>query len=92
MTTFQNVVHDKHAPQPNYQRPFDSFRLAKLLLVLAVVPSLRASPISNSVFATEHSAQQPSRWLYLTTAVILVLLGGAFAGLTIALVARFIVM
>ena len=84
MTTYQNVVHDKHARQSDHQRPFDSFRLAKLLLVLAVIPSLRASPISSPVFATDHPHAEPSRWLYLTTAVVLVLLGGAFAGLTIA--------
>ena len=84
MTTFQDVVHDKHERQLGYQQTFDRFRIAKLLLVLAVVPSLRASPISGHVYASDHPHEEPSRWLYLTTAVVLVLLGGAFAGLTIA--------
>jgi metal transporter CNNM len=38
--------------------------------------------------ASPKEAEDPSLWLYLTTAAILVLLGGAFAGLTIALMGQ----
>ena len=64
--------------------------LAKVLfLSLCQLSSVSAAPISNYLGITkEHDApkdaEDPSLWLYLVTAGILVLLGGAFAGLTIA--------
>ena len=84
MTSLHYVKSDKHARRLDHAQPLDSFRMAKLLLLLAIIPSLRASPISNPIFAADHEEEGPSRWLYLITSVVLVLLGGAFAGLTIA--------
>ena len=55
---------------------------------------VQAAPFhaSTLLFSTEKDnpkdAQDPSLWLYLTTAAVLVLLGGAFAGLTIALMGQ----
>ena len=55
---------------------------------------VQAAPFhaSTFLFSTEKDnpkhAQDPSLWLYLTTAAVLVLLGGAFAGLTIALMGQ----
>ncbi len=65
------------------------------LFVLGVLnlPRLRASPLILSPFVkTEEdpplTPQNPTLWIYLTVAVGLVLLGGAFAGLTIALMGQ----
>jgi hypothetical protein len=69
--------------------------IAKLAFTLAAnLPFLRASPVSASraspalSFAGGEgkSPDDPRLWIYLSTAVALVLLGGAFAGLTIAYV------
>ena len=66
--------------------------LAKVcFLGLANLPFLRAAPLVNDSRINLKddggaSTKDPSRWLYLGTAVLLVLLGGAFAGLTIAYV------
>jgi metal transporter CNNM len=55
---------------------------------------VQAAPFhpSTFLFSTEKDSpkdtEDPSLWLYLTTAAILVLLGGAFAGLTIALMGQ----
>lgn len=52
------------------------------------VCQVSAVPISQYVGLAyegeEPDAEDPSLWLYLTVAAVLVLLGGAFAGLTIA--------
>jgi metal transporter CNNM len=65
--------------------------IAKLLfLTLYQVCQVSAAPISEFMgFAyggddLPNDADDPSLWLYLTVAAVLVLLGGAFAGLTIA--------
>lgn len=65
--------------------------IAKLLfLALYQVCQASAAPLSELVGFTRpdgdlpRDAEDPSLWLYLTVAAILVLLGGAFAGLTIA--------
>ena len=65
--------------------------IAKLLsLALYQACQASAAPLSEFVgFAKREGdltqgAEDPSLWLYLTVAAILVLLGGAFAGLTIA--------
>lgn len=66
------------------------------LLILGVgnLPLLRAAPTYLSPFiktTTENqpsTAQGPTLWVYLSVAVVLVLLGGAFAGLTIALMGQ----
>lgn len=68
--------------------------LAKVLfLSLAQLPLAHAAPIYASVLfhAKDHDdkdADDPELWLYLTVAAALVLLGGAFAGLTIALMGQ----
>ena len=68
--------------------------VAKLLLVALVqVPLSYAAPLlSQSVHALEEadaeSPEGPGLWAYLGTAIALVLLGGAFAGLTIALMGQ----
>ena len=69
--------------------------LAKVLLIaVAQLPFIRAAPIhpSSLLFASDKDegepSDDPSLWLYLSVAAILVLLGGAFAGLTIALMGQ----
>jgi metal transporter CNNM len=68
--------------------------LAKLVLLsLTQLPLVHAAPISiSSIFSTEKEKAQPAGgpglWLYLGFASALVLLGGAFAGLTIALMGQ----
>jgi metal transporter CNNM len=65
-----------------------------LVLIFAQVPFVQAAPfgLSNLVYATDEktpkSPQNASLWLYLGVAAALVLLGGAFAGLTIALMGQ----
>jgi metal transporter CNNM len=65
-----------------------------LLLAIAQLPFVRAVPIhaSSFLFTSDNDEgkypEDPSLWLYLTVAAILVLLGGAFAGLTIALMGQ----
>ena len=68
--------------------------LAKPLLV-GIVPLVRAYPASlwppNLSIAEEEEPmppEDPTLWIYLSVAVGLVLLGGAFAGLTIALMGQ----
>jgi hypothetical protein len=69
--------------------------LAKvLLLAIAQLPFVRAAPIhaSSFLFASQKDEgmppDDPDLWLYLGVAAFLVLLGGAFAGLTIALMGQ----
>jgi metal transporter CNNM len=67
--------------------------LAKgLLLTLGQLPLIQAAPFHPALlFAKEkkgEDAQEPGVWLYLGVAASLVLLGGAFAGLTIALMGQ----
>lgn len=69
--------------------------LAKLFfLSLSGLTSVQAAPLGiTSLFSTLEedegkAAGDPSLWLYLGVAAALVLLGGAFAGLTIALMGQ----
>lgn len=71
--------------------------IVKLLFVaLANLPSLHAAPLSSrlspiSIFEDEDLPKQPGDpglWAYLGTGIALVLLGGVFAGLTIALMGQ----
>lgn len=70
--------------------------LAKVLfLALAQIPVVRAVPVHVSqllYYSTEEpepkDPDDPSLWIYLAVAAALVLLGGAFAGLTIALMGQ----
>lgn len=68
--------------------------LAKLFM-LGFLPLLRAAPHMRgrfNVFAEDEeppmSPDKPTLWIYLAVAIALVLLGGAFAGLTIALMGQ----
>lgn len=69
--------------------------LAKLLfLSLGQLPLTQAAPIlvqqwfSAAEEPDPKSPGDPSLWIYLSFAAVLVLLGGAFAGLTIALMGQ----
>ena len=68
--------------------------LSRLLVVgIAQLPLLRAAPTRFLTFAEDDaeppmSPKAPTLWIYLGVAVGLVLLGGAFAGLTIALMGQ----
>ena len=68
---------------------------AKLLMLgITNLPFLRAAPLGflpSSSFVQEDGAMPPDDaklWIYLAIALGLVLLGGAFAGLTIALMGQ----
>jgi metal transporter CNNM len=66
--------------------------ISKLLfLALAQITHVAAAPLkdyighSRKAHIKAHAEEEdPSLWLYLAVAAVLVLLGGAFAGLTIA--------
>ena len=69
--------------------------LRLLLVSIATLPLMRAAPTSHNpfIFFAEDeeppmSPKAPTLWIYLAVAVALVLLGGAFAGLTIALMGQ----
>lgn len=78
--------------------PLASIRPTVLLLAKAVLlPLASAAPLSSlwprsvSTFAEEpepKSPDDPNLYVYLGVAIVLVLLGGAFAGLTIALMGQ----
>ena len=62
---------------------------------LAILPLVQAIPLSQKRFRMSAegkeppmSAAEPTLWIYLAVAVALVLLGGVFAGLTIALMGQ----
>jgi metal transporter CNNM len=62
--------------------------ISKLLFLgLAQISHVAAAPLKRYLGLLEKETkdpEDPSLWLYLTIAATLVLLGGAFAGLTIA--------
>lgn len=64
--------------------------LAKVLVIaLAQLPAIAAAaPTRVWARHDEDPAGEPGLWLYLSVAVALVLSGGAFAGLTIALMGQ----
>ncbi|KAF2452894.1 hypothetical protein BDY21DRAFT_367445 [Lineolata rhizophorae] len=72
-----------------------SFKLSVHALIIAfsfrhaaAAPAGYLSPSSFGPLAEGESAGSPGFWAYLGTAIALVLLGGAFAGLTIALMGQ----
>ena len=77
-------------------RPY-VFSVVKLLTFgISQITMIQAAPVVSlvpfQVFAEAEepplSPQKPTLWIYLAVAVALVLLGGAFAGLTIALMGQ----
>jgi metal transporter CNNM len=63
------------------------FGLAKILcLGISQLSFAGAAPLTSFLYTHEEEPdpEDASLWLYLTIAMVLVLLGGAFAGLTIA--------
>jgi hypothetical protein len=67
--------------------------LAKaLLLAIAYLPRMSAAPVSLHYLLNQSGEvkppSDPSLWLHLGVAAALVLMGGAFAGLTIALMGQ----
>ncbi|KAE9971436.1 hypothetical protein BLS_004434 [Venturia inaequalis] len=66
-----------------------------ILVAFASLPGAIAAPlyeVAGEIYAYAKAdpkpAEDPSLWLYLTTAALLVILGGVFAGLTIALMGQ----
>lgn len=60
-----------------------------LLLITTLVPLVHAAPVPTATVTKKDEPEEvppSSLWVYLSTAVALVLLGGVFAGLTIAYV------
>ena len=75
----------------NARRPAVQGVSKLLFLVLAQITHVAAAPLkdylghSKKAHVKYHAEEEdPSLWLYLAVAGVLVLLGGAFAGLTIA--------
>jgi hypothetical protein len=64
--------------------------IVAVFVLAALLPLAQASPIPTHAFKKEEPAEtdpeDPELWVNLLTAAALVLLGGAFAGLTIAYV------
>ena len=92
---------NKHPPQACSSRVRGYTAATPLLLsmaklfMLGFLPLLRAAPQLRSpftVFAEDEETpmppDKPTLWIYLAVAIALVLLGGAFAGLTIALMGQ----
>ena len=101
MPDFQRVAHSGGTHGPQAHNGFTASRPAiisavKLLLIgIAGLPLLRAAPTKHASFSAMDDAEEPpmspaapTLWIYLAVAVALVLLGGAFAGLTIALMGQ----
>ncbi|KAH8816142.1 hypothetical protein F5884DRAFT_724872 [Xylogone sp. PMI_703] len=87
--------HPGVARHHNGYRPVQprNLGLAKILLVgLAQLSSVTAAPLKTWLGILEEELPKdpddPSLWIYLLVASVLVLLGGAFAGLTIALMGQ----
>jgi metal transporter CNNM len=61
-----------------------------LLLALGELPLVSAAPVTYHPYSEDgpRSTSDPNLWLYLGVAAFLVLSGGAFAGLTIALMGQ----
>lgn len=93
--TFSSYNVQSRASTSNLLARYSTLSITKLLILgVGNLPLLRAAPTYLSPFiktTTEKqpsTAQGPALWVYLSVAVVLVLLGGAFAGLTIALMGQ----
>jgi metal transporter CNNM len=66
--------------------------LAKLVIIaISQIPFAASAPVFSTLFAETEPPKEPSDpslWLYLGFSAALVLSGGAFAGLTIALMGQ----
>ena len=83
------------ASTSNLLARYSALSITKLVVLgVANLPLLRAAPTYLSPYTkttTEEpplTPKGPALWIYLSVAVVLVLLGGAFAGLTIALMGQ----
>lgn len=83
------------ASTSNLVARYSALSITKLVVLgVANVPLLRAAPTYLSPYNKKTAEEQPltpqnpALWIYLSVAVVFVLLGGAFAGLTIALMGQ----
>jgi len=87
--TGRRGYQNRYAPN----RPGTSGLVRLVYLGICQVSAVAAAPLMDFVGiekkkAPQKDAEDPSLWLYLLVAAVLVLLGGAFAGLTIALMGQ----
>lgn len=98
MPTYPNTFSyngQSRASTSNLVARYSVISITKLVVLgVANIPLLRATPtyLSPYIKATTEepplTPKGPALWIYLSVAVVLVLLGGAFAGLTIALMGQ----
>lgn len=93
--TFSIYNGQSRASTSNLVARYSALSITKLVIFgVANLPLLSAAPTYLSPYfktTTEKqtsTAQDPALWIYFSVAVVLVLLGGAFAGLTIALMGQ----
>jgi metal transporter CNNM len=88
MTSRGTAVAGRHSSNAYTSTRPAVLGLAKIIVLgLGQLSIASAAPLKRYLQITDGDlpeSEDPSLWLYLTTALILVLLGGAFAGLTIA--------
>ena len=96
MASAQSVVSASRTKEPltTALRRHTPTTVKLLLLLSAQLPLLHASPLHFSALGLRTAkadplpAKSPTLWIYFVVAVALVLIGGAFAGLTIALMGQ----
>lgn len=93
-TTF-SYNGQSRASTSNLVARYSALSITKLVILGAAnLPLLRAAPTFLSPYIKTTAEEPPltpkgpALWIYLSVAVVLVLLGGAFAGLTIALMGQ----
>ena len=85
----ERAARTTHAPSPLFTSVVKSILLLiGHLPLIHASPLLRGSPTFSASEAEPLPAQDAALWIYLAVAAALVLLGGAFAGLTIALMGQ----
>ncbi|KAH0840944.1 hypothetical protein AYO21_11023 [Fonsecaea monophora] len=87
-------MQPRRPSSPLYVRPI-VLGVAKIFFIsLSQIPVVQAAPVyAAKLFSSADETEgkdpdDPGLWIYLTVAAVLVLLGGAFAGLTIALMGQ----